>query len=402
MRRLLLLRVDDVVLLGEHFTPREVIRLIVNLLFGEDSDVLTGTAPCDLVLCTGDRPLAVVEVKVLDGLGPRQLDRITAAPALSGARRFVLIAPHGLAVDPRSAERWIERSWEQVLDAYRDSGHPSVAATAEAWWAHLGRSLPRVGPETVWNQVSDGEDLVLALRARMALLHRQLHPSPPVRHDLVTAANGRSAVARLYADTPVSDYQIMVDIQERLPVQEFPKAGSRQHPRLRGPRVLVALLQQDVRTAEGFDWHHLRSLWPVMEQAPLNWSTRPARPRTESDRRAHAAMVATGGPPHLGFGFGEKQANRFGACMFGAQAHLPADIRLADLRVTARQIERLVRDLAAIDPRVHRATEGPLRRCPATGVADMVKACRCPTGSGKRAFPRERRTAVPRAVGQVG
>ncbi|MGY1784681.1 type I restriction-modification system subunit M [Geodermatophilus sp. SYSU D00698] len=30
---------------GEHFTPREVIRLIVNLLFGEDSDVLTGTAP---------------------------------------------------------------------------------------------------------------------------------------------------------------------------------------------------------------------------------------------------------------------------------------------------------------------------------------------------------------------
>ncbi|WP_324278384.1 class I SAM-dependent DNA methyltransferase [Blastococcus brunescens] len=30
---------------GEHFTPREVIRLIVNLLFGEDSDVLIGTAP---------------------------------------------------------------------------------------------------------------------------------------------------------------------------------------------------------------------------------------------------------------------------------------------------------------------------------------------------------------------
>ncbi|WP_139306781.1 class I SAM-dependent DNA methyltransferase [Modestobacter sp. DSM 44400] len=30
---------------GEHFTPREVIRLIVNLLFSEDSDVLTGAAP---------------------------------------------------------------------------------------------------------------------------------------------------------------------------------------------------------------------------------------------------------------------------------------------------------------------------------------------------------------------
>jgi type I restriction enzyme M protein len=30
---------------GEHFTPREVIRLIVNLLLGEDSDILTGTAP---------------------------------------------------------------------------------------------------------------------------------------------------------------------------------------------------------------------------------------------------------------------------------------------------------------------------------------------------------------------
>lgn len=30
---------------GEHFTPREVIRLIVNVLFSEDTDVLTGTSP---------------------------------------------------------------------------------------------------------------------------------------------------------------------------------------------------------------------------------------------------------------------------------------------------------------------------------------------------------------------
>jgi type I restriction enzyme M protein len=31
---------------GEHFTPREVIRLMVNLLFIEDADVLTNPAPC--------------------------------------------------------------------------------------------------------------------------------------------------------------------------------------------------------------------------------------------------------------------------------------------------------------------------------------------------------------------
>jgi len=30
---------------GEHFTPREVIRLMVNILFSEDDDVLRGTAP---------------------------------------------------------------------------------------------------------------------------------------------------------------------------------------------------------------------------------------------------------------------------------------------------------------------------------------------------------------------
>ncbi len=30
---------------GEHFTPREVIRLIVNVLFSEDTEVLTGTSP---------------------------------------------------------------------------------------------------------------------------------------------------------------------------------------------------------------------------------------------------------------------------------------------------------------------------------------------------------------------
>ncbi len=30
---------------GEHFTPREVIRLMVNILFSEDTDVLTGISP---------------------------------------------------------------------------------------------------------------------------------------------------------------------------------------------------------------------------------------------------------------------------------------------------------------------------------------------------------------------
>ena len=30
---------------GEHYTPREVIRLMVDLLFTEDSDALTGPAP---------------------------------------------------------------------------------------------------------------------------------------------------------------------------------------------------------------------------------------------------------------------------------------------------------------------------------------------------------------------
>jgi hypothetical protein len=304
----------------------------------------------DIVLHAGDHPLAVLELKVLAGLGVRQLERTVAAPAVSGAQRFVLVSPHRLAVDSRGADRWSSQSWEDMLDAHARSRHPWVTATAGAWLAHLERSLPVVGPATVWDEAGDDEDFILAMRARMTWLHHQLDPPPPVEHDLVSSAAGASPVVRLFADTPVPGFQIMVDVEERQAVQELTKARRGHRPPLLGPRALVALLQNGVSTSADFDWEHLRALWPVMAQAPFEWSTRAARPKAEHDRAAYAAMVARGGPPHLGFGFGEAQARRSGACMFGARVQFPPDIPLGRLAEQVRSLGPLVAALARVEP----------------------------------------------------
>jgi type I restriction enzyme M protein len=58
---------------GEHFTPREVIRLIVNLLFEPDSEVLTGTAPVRSIYdpACGTGGMLNISDQHLTGLNPK-------------------------------------------------------------------------------------------------------------------------------------------------------------------------------------------------------------------------------------------------------------------------------------------------------------------------------------------
>lgn len=261
-------------------------------------EVIAGPTRADLVLCVKGHPVAVLEVKVLAGLG-------SGRRALSGY------------------PRWRGITWEQV-----------------------DRSLPTVGAGTVWNDLAESDDFAIALRARMAWVHHRMNPSDPVRHDLVQSAAGNSAVLRLYADTPGDGYQIMVDVEESLSVRAFRgNAGRPRQPR--GPMAKVCLLQNDVRTASGFNWDHLRALWPVMDKARGDWMRRPAHPKAAQDRAAQRAMVARGGPDFLGLGFGDAQARRSGSCMFGARIQFAADIRLGELAESLRGLGQLVADLAA-------------------------------------------------------
>jgi len=63
-----------------------------------ESALDSGTRP-DLVLISGGRPVAVIEVKVLAGLGRSQLDRYAAAEP--GAQAYVVVFPRRLFVDTR-------------------------------------------------------------------------------------------------------------------------------------------------------------------------------------------------------------------------------------------------------------------------------------------------------------
>ena len=133
----------------------------------------------DIVIERRGQRLAVIEVKVLAGLGSAQLVRYAAA--VPDASAYALIHPERLVIDLGTGSSWRALTWESVLDAYRRSNNAWVATCANAWLAHLRRSLPAVNAATVWNHLADGEDFVVALRARMSWLHGHLAPPQPNR-----------------------------------------------------------------------------------------------------------------------------------------------------------------------------------------------------------------------------
>ncbi|SDZ43591.1 hypothetical protein SAMN05444365_11627 [Micromonospora pattaloongensis] len=189
-----------------------------------------------------------------------------------------------------------------------------------------------------------GEDFVIALRARISWLHGQLAPPAPIHHDLVSSAAGVSWVARLYTE-----------VEENLPVRDFPKYAGGGLRQLRGPSIKVCLQQRNVATSAGYNWHYLAAMWPLMHAARTDWVTNRAHPkaahdRAGHDRAGHQQIVAAGVPPYVGIGFGEAQAKIDGACMFGARVQLPPTITLGDLAQELSTLSGLINDMANVVP----------------------------------------------------
>lgn len=193
-----------------------------------------------------------------------------------------------------------------------------------------------------------GEDFVLAIRARMAWLSRQVHLPAGLEHDLVPSSAGVSWVARLYAKTPLRDYWIMADVEENLPVREYPALARAGGTRPRGPSAKVCLYRHGVRTSAGFKWEHLLRLWPLMDQARTDWVRHPARPKARHDRDGHERIVAAGAPRFLGIGFGDAQARINKTCMFGARIQFPGDITLAQMSEELAALGALTLQLAQV------------------------------------------------------
>lgn len=204
----------------------------------------------------------------------------------------------------------------------------------------------RVDPDTVWNDLPQGVSLASVLHERMSWLHDQLHPQPPIEHDIVESSAGKSPVVRLFCAAMAPGYKVMVDIEEHLHVSKFPKSIDADSQPVLGPSAKVCLLQRGVSTSAGFDWDYLLAMWPLMKAARSDWVTRRAGVPTEHDRANHQAMVAKGGPPYLGIGYGDRQTRIRGECMFGARIQLRPDIRLRDLVVEAHALQPLILDMA--------------------------------------------------------
>jgi hypothetical protein len=302
----------------------------------------------DLIIESNDRRLALIEVKVLAGLGPTQLDRYRAA--VPDAEHYLVVYPQRLTIDLVGASPWQGFTWETLLGAYTGSTGTWVAATAGAWLEHLDVSLPKVDADTVWNGLVLGEDFVIAMRARMSWLHGRLAPPAPIRHDLVASTAGVSWVVRLLADAALPGYEVLVEVEENLPVRDFPKYADASWRQPRGPSIKVCLRQHGVETSAGFDWNYLHAMWPSMAAARTNWVTNPARPRAAHDRVGHQAMVAKGAPAYLGIGFGEAQTKISKACMFGARIQLPANVRLGAVAEELEGLYELVAEMASIVP----------------------------------------------------
>jgi hypothetical protein len=300
----------------------------------------------DLILESDGTVDTVVEVKLLSGLGVSQLDRYRRA--FPQAQDHLLISPGRLRVDIARETGWKSVTWESVLDAFATSPDPWVADTAKDWHTHLDQSLPAVGPDSLWNDLSDGEDFVLAMRARSSWVFDNLALPGGVDADLIQSSSGVSWVVRVFEKTSHPSYWILAEAEETLANQCWPKSVAPNGTRPLGPSILVTLLQSNVSDSRSYDWAHLHKLWSLMSTHRTDWATTSARPKAAHDKEAIARLRAAGAPSLLGAGYGDAQARMRGACMFGARFRVPAGSSLRDVSGELERTAELVHELAQV------------------------------------------------------
>jgi len=205
-----------------------------------------------------------------------------------------------------------------------------------------------VGPGTRWNDLRQGEDFVIAMRARMSWRYRQIHAPAGVGHDLIASSAGVSWVARLYSETPVPGYWIMSEVEEYLPVRDWPKYFTADGPQPVGLSAKVCPCQDGVETSAGFDWITCTVCGRAMEQARTDWVRQAPRPKAAHDREGYKRIVAAGAPAFLGIGFGEAQAKINQFCMFGARIQFPADSALVEISSEIAALAELTLKLAQV------------------------------------------------------
>lgn len=303
----------------------------------------------DLLIDVDGTLRTAVEAKVLSGLGRDQLARYRRA--WPDATRYVLLTPRDFPIqlDARSAG-WQVLAWETLLQALCGSANPWVAQTASAWLAHIVVGLPRLQGSVRWNDLQPGDSWVLNMRARMAWVFAQLDPPEPIVADLVSSAAGNSWAARMRMPTGEPGYKVVAEAEETTPVRVAPRTVSEGGRRPLGPTILVCLQQTGVDTSADFYWDWLHAMWAHMAASGLPWHQgRPGLP-SPHDKANQRRIVAAGAPAFLGYGYGDRQAKRSHACMFGAQVRLPADVTLTAVVDALSGVSDMIMAMAATAP----------------------------------------------------
>lgn len=307
----------------------------------------------DLLLLRNGAEVAAIEVKLLSGLGPQQLERYLLAFPRATVYRVLHLAR--LPVHLGATGSWASLTWETVLSAYAGSANPWVSATASAWTRQLDALVPSVGADTIWNDVpDDAAGLELALRVRIAWLANRLDSWCDLDHDIVPSSGGGNWAVRMWAPTSVAGHFLTAEIQEGLTAYEWkPNPDKPYRDRLPGPVVLLGLRQDETTTSADFNWTLLRNMFAqhVVDEngQPRDdraWHTSAARPTHPVDQQNWRNIVDAGAPRWLGKGWGMKVAEGTGSCLFGARFGLPPDSTLGEIEVELQRLPPLLRRMA--------------------------------------------------------
>jgi hypothetical protein len=278
------------------------------------------------------RTVAVIEVKLLAGLGDEQLERYyqyVDEPDRESCR-FVAVSLQRIRLNTEHAAEWDNRTWEDLLAPFATSPVSWAATTAAAWLRHIDEAVSVVDGATVWNQI-DGSDLYLALRLRSSYVYENVVLPAGSFRSVEEIGSGGLYSAMVDAPIPGSGYTVRWEVTEHLPTQDVGKLADGSG--LRGAEVRFFLVQQNVTSSRTYDWDHLNLLWREYLEAEgwIRWRPHPPRKRLPWEIDGVARLRQLGSPAFLGYGFGEGQAKLSGEVHFGARFVLPPTATLAEV-----------------------------------------------------------------------
>lgn len=308
------------------------------------------TDRADIVLkSTKDDVLAVIEVKVLAPIGPNQLGRYAQSIT---ARKYQIIQLRNFEV-PITHPLWRTVTWEQVLQDYSSSVITWVAETARAWLVQMALLVPNIDGSVVWRDVRDGSAGDIDLRARGAWLHSQMANWCSIDFGFSHTDGGRSWVVEMEQATRLSDCSVAIEMDEGLPVKQWNgvEGAPPRAERLKGPTVLIGVLQREIESAHSFDWALISKLFTdhVLDNqgSPRDgraWRKGSAQ-RSQLTDWVRYVRDSDRVPNWIGQGY--NMSSKYNWCLFGARFDLSPDLTLKEVDSELRRTEGLIQTLAA-------------------------------------------------------